>query len=170
MAFVCWRGKYITCRCERRRENHDYSSISDISSISYIESAKKWQNVETVTILRRMCHCKISKSQFFKNISLWHFFVENVFFAFLLWYDDPNQLLYLGCDYVRSNVVNYTENLTLGLLCCVVLCCVVLCCVVLCCVVLCVCHRSEATLSGILFASILGLIVFSHFKVFSVDL
>ena len=88
--------------------------MGHVSSIPYIESAKKYQNVETVTILCRICVYKISKKRFFEKISPWHFFVENVFFAFLLRYDDPNQLLYLGYDYVRSNVVIYTDNLTLN--------------------------------------------------------
>ena len=63
---------------------------------------------------------KYLKNDFLKKLVHGTFFVENVFFAFLLRYDDPNQLLYLGYDYVRSNVVIYTDNLTLSVLCCVV--------------------------------------------------
>ena len=94
--------------------------MGHVSSIPYIESAKKYQNVETVTILCRICVYKISKKRFFDKLVHGTFFVENVFFAFLLRYDDPNQLLYLGYDYVRSNVVIYTDNLTLSVLFCVV--------------------------------------------------
>ena len=63
---------------------------------------------------------KYLKTEFLKRLFHGTFFVENVFFTFLLRYDDPNQLLYMGCDYVRSNVVIYTDNLTLDVLCCVV--------------------------------------------------
>ena len=63
---------------------------------------------------------KYLKTQILKTLVHGTFLVENVFFAFLLRYDDPNQLLYLGYDYVRSNVVIYTDNMTLSVPCCVV--------------------------------------------------
>ena len=63
---------------------------------------------------------KYLKTQILKTLVHGTFLVENVFFAFLLRYDDPNQLLYLGYDYVRRNVVIYTDNMTLSVPCCVV--------------------------------------------------
>ena len=94
--------------------------IGHDTSIPYIEVDEKYQNVETVTILCRICVYKISKNTNFENISPWHFFGRKCVFRIFIkiWWSKPVAILGIWLRQKQCCDLHRQHDLKCAVLCC----------------------------------------------------